>query len=116
MGGPVQWRWCYAIERVLKTLRLKSRNKCQIEGSIGEAFSLEEVSNFTTTYYAENLPSVHNPPPRYNADENESTLSLFQGQLGRASEGTPKTLASEEWRKIMLYILTNLKEVEPYIG
>jgi hypothetical protein len=116
MGGPVQWRWCYAIERVLKTLRKKTGNKCQIEGSMTEGFCLEEVSNFTTTYYAENLPSVHNPPPRYNDDENVSTLSLFQGQLGRASEGTPKTLTSEEWRKIMLYILTNLKEVEPYIG
>jgi hypothetical protein len=38
---------------------------------------MEEVSNFTTTYYGDNLPSVHNPPPRYNAGENESTLSLF---------------------------------------
>jgi len=115
MGGPVQGRWCYPIERCLKVHRTKCKNKCKIEASIAEAYILEEVSNFTTAYYGDNLPSVHNPPPRYNADENESTLSLFQGQLGSASNATPKTLKYEEWRIIMLYVLLNLSEVDPYI-
>ena len=66
-------------------------------------------------YYAETLPNVHNPPPRYNADENETNLSLFRGQLGSASGATPKTLQHEEWRTIMMYVLTNLSEIEPYI-
>ena len=57
----------------------KCRNKTKIEASIAEAYILEEVSNFTEKYYIENLPSVYNPPPRYNAGENESNLSLFQG-------------------------------------
>jgi len=116
MGGPVQWRWCYSIERVLKVIHTMTRNKGKIEASITEASCLEEMSNFTTTYYADNLPSVHNPPPHYNASENESTLSLFRGQLGSASEGTNKILTHEEWRSIMLYVLTNLSEVEQYIG
>jgi hypothetical protein len=75
------------------------------------------VSNFTTKYYSDNLPSVHNPPARYNAGnpEDESTLSLFRGQLGSASGATNKTLQHEEWRTIMLYVLTNLSEVEPYM-
>jgi hypothetical protein len=77
---------------------------------------LEEVSNFTTLYYSEMLPSVHNPTPRYNEDENESTLSLFRGQLGRASAPTTKKLTMKDWRCIMLYVLTNLDEVDPYIG
>ena len=55
----------------------KCRNKEKIEASIAEAYILEEVSNFTEKYYVENLPSVHNPPPRYNASENESNLTLF---------------------------------------
>ena len=37
-------------------------NKCKIEASIVEAYILEEVSNFTTKYYTEKLPSMHNPP------------------------------------------------------
>jgi hypothetical protein len=111
----VQGRWCYPIERCLKTIRKKCRNKCKIEASIAEAYILEEVSNFTTTYYADKLPSVHNPPPRYNDGDNESNLSIFRGQLGSASGSTTKTLTHEEWRHIMLYVLTNLEEVTPYM-
>ena len=92
MRGPMQNHWCYLIERCLKTLRKKCRNKAKIEASIAEAYILEEVSNFIEKYYTENLPSVYNPPPRYNASENESNLSLFQGQLGSASASTTKQL------------------------
>jgi hypothetical protein len=77
--GAMQARWCYLIEICLKTLRKKYRNKGKIEASIAEAYILEEVSNFIEKYYADNLPSVHNPPPHYNAGENESNLSLFRG-------------------------------------
>ena len=58
---------------------------------------------------------MHNPPPRYNAGEDESNLSIFWGQLGSASGVSNKTLKHEEWRTIMLYVLTNLSEVEPYM-
>jgi hypothetical protein len=78
MGGPVTFRWCYPVERGLKILRKKCRNKAKIEASVAEACILEEVSNFTTTYYSENLPSVHNPPPRYNASEVSRTLAFFE--------------------------------------
>jgi hypothetical protein len=115
MGGPVQGRWCYPIERCLKVIRKKCGNKSKIEGSIAEAYILEEVSNFTSVYYGDNLPSVHNPPARYNASENDSRLSLFQGQLGTASGSTTKRLSHQEWCRIMLYVLTNLDEVTPYM-
>jgi len=81
LGGAVQAHWCYTIERCLKVLRKKCRNKAKIEASVAEAFILEEVSNFTTAYYNETLPSVHNPPPRHNAVESSSNLSLLTGQL-----------------------------------
>jgi hypothetical protein len=115
MGGPVQGRWCYPIERCFKFLRRKCRNKAKIEVSMSEAYITEEASNFTTSYYNENLPSMHNPLPRYNANENECNLSLFRGQLGSLSEGTSKRLTSQEWHTIMLYVLTNLDEVHPYM-
>jgi hypothetical protein len=115
-GGAVQACWCYPIERCLMTLRKKCRNKGKIETSIAEAYIMEVVSNFTEKYYAENLPSVHNPPPCYNASENESYLSLLRGQLGSASASTTKTLTHEEWRCIVLYMLNNVDEVALYIG
>ena len=115
MVGPVQGRWCYSIKRFQKVLRTKCKNKCKIEASIAEAYILEEMSNFTTKYYVDNLPSMHNPPPRYNVGEDESNLSIFWGELGSSSGATNNTLKHEEWRTIMLYVLTNLSEVEPYM-
>jgi hypothetical protein len=82
---------------------------------VAEASILEEVSNFTTAYYKDALPSVLNPVPRYNADENSSNLSLFKGQLGGASAFTTKTLPHNEWRIIMFYMLMSLDEVKPYV-
>ena len=115
MGGPAQDRWCYSIERCQKVFRTKCKNKCKIEASIAEAYILEEISNFTSKYYTDNLPSVHNPPSHYNTGEADSNHSLFKGQLGSASVATIKTLNFEEWRSIMLYVLTNLSEVQLYI-
>ena len=115
MGEPVQNRWCYSIERCQKILRTKCKNKAKIEASIAEAYILEEVSNFTMKYYSENLPSLYNPTPCYNSGKVDTNLNIFQGQLGSASEATPKTLRHQEWRSIMLYVLTNLDEVKPYM-
>jgi hypothetical protein len=108
----VQARWCYTIERCLKTLRKKYRNKGKIEASIVEAYIPEEVSNFIKKYYAKNLPRVHNSPPHYNASKNESNLSLFRGQLGSTSASTTKTLTHEEWCCIMLYVLNRARSME----
>jgi len=79
MGGPAQARWCYSIESCQKVHRSKCKNKSKIEASIARAYILEEVSNFTSKYYTDNLPSVHNPPPYYNAGEDDSNLSFFEG-------------------------------------
>jgi hypothetical protein len=113
LGGHVQACWCYPIERCLKILRKKCRNKAKIEAFVAEAARVEEVSNFTKAYYTDNLSNV-NPLPRYNEDENLSTLGLLKGQLGRGSAGTPKTLQQHEFRTITLYVLLNLEEVVPY--
>ena len=117
MGGPVQNRWMYSTERLQKTLRTKGKNKCKIEASIAEAFILEEVSNFTTSYYREDIPTLHNPVSRYNTGnpEDESKLSLFRGQLGPSGAKENKRLLQEEWASIALYILLNLLEVRPYL-
>ena len=116
-GVPMQFHWCYPIERTLKVVRMKCKNKCKIEASIAEAFILEEVSNFTTTYYRDDTPTLHNPVSRYNTcnPEDESKLSLFRGQLGPAGAKETKRLGQDEWASITLYVLLNLQEVRPYI-
>jgi hypothetical protein len=116
MGGPVQFRWMYPIEREQKNLRAKCKNKSRIEATIAEAFILEEHSNFTTKYFGDNVRTVHNPVPRYNTGcENSCQLKLFNGRGDTSCRGDIKVLLHEEWLTAMLYVLTNLEEVEEYI-
>jgi hypothetical protein len=115
MEGHIHACWCYSIERVLKVIQTLCGNKNKIEASIAEAYCSEEVTNVTTKCYDDTLPSVHNPTPHYNADKNESKLSLFRGQLGRESVVTHKNLQHEEWHTITMYVLKNLEEVFPYV-
>jgi hypothetical protein len=106
----------YAIEREQKNLRAKCKNKSHIEATIAEAFILEEHSNFTTKYFGDKVCTVHNPIPRYNSGrENDCQLSLFIGRGDTSSRGDIKVLLREEWLSAMLYILTNLQEVQNYI-
>ena len=43
------------------------------------------------------------------------TSAFSEGNLRSASDAIYKTMKHEEWRTIMLYVLTNLSEVEPYM-
>jgi hypothetical protein len=46
VGGPVQYRWMYHIERTLKKLSAMAGNKGRVEGYIAEEFKYKEVSAF----------------------------------------------------------------------
>ena len=78
VGGPVQYRWMYHIERALKNLRGMVWNKARVEGCIAEAFLLKEVSYFTSVYFAEEH-NVYAATMRYNVDEEPpvSDLNIF---------------------------------------
>ena len=89
-----------------------------METSMAEAFITEEATNFVTTHYEAKNRHLHNPKPRYNADDPKkggSNLSLVKGNLTLAGASKPISLDVEEWRTISLYIFNNLIEVPPYI-
>ena len=85
---------------------------------MAEALITEEAANFVTAHYETKNHHLHNPKPRYNADEPKkggSNLTLFKGNLAPASVSNLVSLDNEEWRTITLYIFNNLTEVWPYI-
>lgn len=49
-GGPVQYRWMYPIERFLRRLKSFVKNKARPEGSIVEAYILQECVHFCSMY------------------------------------------------------------------
>jgi hypothetical protein len=46
VGGPVQYRWMYHIERALRYLKPIVGNGARVKGCITEAFTLKEVAYF----------------------------------------------------------------------
>jgi hypothetical protein len=117
LGGPVQNRWQYPVEREFKHIRIKCGNKAKIEASIAEAYILEEVSNCRTTYYGDDVPTLHNKLSRYNTDniDFEPELLLFKGQGGTAGGSKSYIMPSSEWYSIMFYVLNNIDEVLPFM-
>ena len=76
LGGPVQFRWQFCIEREFKYIRYKCGNKNKIEACIAEATLLGEMADATTTYYDIDVPTKHNPISRYNVDVPEHVSEL----------------------------------------
>ena len=71
---------------------------------MAEAFITEEASNFMTAQYEAKNRHLHNPKPRYNADDPKkggSNLSLFKRDLAPAGASNSLTLDVEEWRTIL---------------
>ncbi|XP_076906697.1 uncharacterized protein LOC143562903 [Bidens hawaiensis] len=50
LGGPVQYRWMFFMERYLCKLKSYVRNKSRPEGSIAEGYLIEECLNFCSHY------------------------------------------------------------------
>jgi hypothetical protein len=115
VGVPVQYRWMYHIERALKNLRGMVRNKARVEGCIAEAFLLKEVSYFTSVYFAEEH-NVYAATMRYNVNEEPpvSDLNIFQWRGTSTSKGTFYHLSMDERMSALLYMYSNMEEMEPY--
>ena len=93
-------------------------NKARVDGSIYEAYTLEEISNFSSMYFEPHIPTCYTCPSR-NDDEEQVTvadeLSIFE-PLGHA-------FGSYQWRHLedreqdaaQIYILFNCSAIDPYI-
>ena len=96
------------------------KNKARVEGSICNAYLVEEASLFCSYYFEEHVHTWHRRVPRNNGvcgenwEENEETLSILK-YLGRAfGQATSRQLSLEEFHATHAYILLNCSEVDPY--
>jgi hypothetical protein len=97
VGGPVQCRWMYHIERALKYLRSMVGNKARVEGCITESFLLKEITYFSSVYFAEEH-NVNALTVRYNVNEEPplNELKNFQWRGTTASSSTTYYYTQEE--------------------
>jgi hypothetical protein len=78
VGGHVQYRWMYHIERALRYLKPMVGNRARVEGCIAEEFILKEVAYFSSVYFAKEH-NTNAPMMWYNVDEEPpcNELSIF---------------------------------------
>ena len=119
LGGPVQYRWMYPFERYLHKLKKTVKNKAQVEGSIAEAYLLQEISDFSSLYFSEHLQTRWNTVPRNDdggrVDAAEGSLSVFT-HPGRGTSGSRDSyLDDRDLVAATHYVLLNINEMRPYI-
>lgn len=80
LGGPVQYRWMYPIERFLRVLKNYVRNKARPEGSIAEGYVAEECMALLCARYLIDMDSRLNRPDRYMdyVSDDCTNLSVFK--------------------------------------
>jgi hypothetical protein len=102
---------------LLKKVKGKVRNKARVEASIVEGCLVDEISNFTSLYLPELISSSCNCPQRYaqSGAPSHSTLSLFQVRGWKGGRGVMRFLSIEEYKTSMIYIFTNLTEIDEYV-
>jgi hypothetical protein len=99
----------------MKKLKSTICNKARVEGCIVEAFAYVEITNFSSMYLS-HANNVNAHTTRYNVvrDVPLSELSIFQWKDKSVGAPSAHYLTDKEWNCSMLYIYTNMEEVQPY--
>jgi hypothetical protein len=115
LRGPVQYGWMFPIERRLLTCKRYVRNTARPEGSIAEAYVVDECLTFCSRYF-DDMETRFNRPGR-NIERDDShvgDVSVFKHGVNfiGASEYLE---AGAEYDKMVWYVLRSCPEVQPYI-
>ncbi|CAN6556468.1 unnamed protein product [Malus baccata var. baccata] len=116
LAGPVPYRWMYPIERYLQTLKRYVRNKGRPEGSIVEAYLVDECLSFCSMY----LRGVESRRPRRGRNEDgigrgvSGGLSIFDSKGCYMGSGEHVELDLNALDQCHRYILNNCDEVNPF--
>jgi hypothetical protein len=105
----------YSQERELKKLRVTVCNKARVESCIVKAFTYKEITNFSSKYFSR-ANNVNAHTTRYHIVEEVSLSELLIFQLKGKGVGARSThyVMVNKWNYTMLYMYTNMEEVQPY--
>ncbi|KAL3618846.1 hypothetical protein CASFOL_037294 [Castilleja foliolosa] len=115
LGGPVQFRWMYPIERFLCGLKQSVRNKARPEGSVAEAYIAKECLTFCSMYL-KGIETRFNRDDRNNDIEFNDSLSIFEQKCRPVGATTLVNLSPEDFKSITWFVLQNCDEVVPFIN
>ena len=116
LRGPVQYGWMYPVERRLLTLKRYVRNTARPEGSIAEAYIVDECLTFCSRYF-DDVETRFNRPgrnPERDEDSHVGDVSVFNhgvNFIGACEYGE----AGADYDRMVWYVLRSCPEVQPYI-
>ncbi|XP_038972903.1 uncharacterized protein LOC120104966 [Phoenix dactylifera] len=115
LGGPVQYRWMYPIERLLGVLKGFVANRAHPEGSIAEAYISKESTIFCSMYL-DGIETVFNREERNDDGGDRGTgLAVFTQSarpfrlIRRGPDVPVNELEMAEW-----FVLYNSSKVDQY--
>jgi hypothetical protein len=117
LGGPVQNRWMYPMERTLGKHKRRVRNKARPEASIVEAYLVDECLTFCSMY----LRGIETRWSREerNVDgcleEMQEGLDVFSQRVRPLGAGKYVTLDDNIFARARWYVLSNCKETASYL-
>ncbi|XP_056698101.1 uncharacterized protein [Spinacia oleracea] len=120
VGGPVQYRWMYPFERFIYHLKKKVGNKARVEGSICNAYLLEEITNFCSLYFEEDVNCKVKDLGLGTCVDNESNIDpdlpeMFSSIIGHSSsEGQFCYLDEKDYKVAHRYVLSNCEILQQY--
>ncbi|XP_028087238.1 uncharacterized protein LOC114287975 [Camellia sinensis] len=116
LGGPVQYRWMYPIERILEALKKFVNNRARPKGSIAEAYIVRECITFFSMYL-ERIETVQNRDARnedYGVRRQGLTICTETarpiGQIRNHVEMSQELRDIAHW-----FLLYNSPEIEKYL-
>ncbi|KAK9053298.1 hypothetical protein SSX86_029931 [Deinandra increscens subsp. villosa] len=118
LGGPVQSRWMYPIERHLGHLKRFVGNRAKPEGSIAEGYVVKEAITFCS-HYLRGVESKLDKRERNNdktsCDDQSFMLDVFRVNGRGIGKKEVRILPSDLMKKALWYILNNCQEAQPYL-
>ncbi|XP_028074146.1 uncharacterized protein LOC114276562 [Camellia sinensis] len=116
LGGPVQYRWMYPIERFLGALKKFVTNRARSEGSIAEAYIVKECITFCSMYL-EGIETARNRDAR-NEDYGvrHEGLIIFTETARPVGQIRKHVVMSQELCNIAhWFLLCNSPEIEKFL-
>ncbi|WCJ24552.1 hypothetical protein M5689_006503 [Euphorbia peplus] len=114
LGGPVQFRWMYPIERYLCELKQSVRNKAHPKGCIAEAYVAKECLTFCSMYL-HGIETRFNRDDRNNDSGSDDPLSIFSQHCRPLGATKFVELPEKDYNVIQWFVLQNCDEVQPFL-
>jgi Domain of unknown function (DUF4218) len=117
IAGPVQYRWMYPFERYLRKLKNNVKNKSSVEGSIVNAYLVDEASTFSSFYFEDHVTTKGTTMARNDdgIDDETEKFSVFRNLGETFGRKENRTLEKDEFDAARIYVLLNCDEVQKYV-